>query len=161
MTNFRRRRGPKNIAALLPRITREAFNKRGFAGPDIHGRWPLIVGETLATHTAPQRMIYPKSKGAGAVLVIRAEPAWSVAIQHQAPLIVERINAFHGYGAVADIRIVQGPVKTKKTEEKKPLRTLDATEENELRRSLNDVGDAELQDALLALGRALKEREAK
>jgi hypothetical protein len=39
--------------------------------------------------------------------VIRAAPGRGLELQHEAPLIIQRINRFLGYGAIDSIKIVQ------------------------------------------------------
>ena len=46
----------------------------------------------------------------GATLVLRVDGGRSLDVQHNARQIIERINAYFGYAAVAELRIVQAPV---------------------------------------------------
>ena len=128
------------------------------AGP-LSLRWREIVGETLARRTEPVKLI--KGRGAaGAVLEIRVDGPAAALIQHQAPEIVSRVNLALGAGAVARLRIVQGPVRAlANAAAPKPRRRnaapLDAAQEAALARSLEAAPDSPLKASLLRLGRAV------
>ena len=47
---------------------------------------------------------------AGGVLTVKAEGAIALEIQHLAPQIIDRLNSYYGYAAIARLNIVQGPV---------------------------------------------------
>jgi hypothetical protein len=85
--------------------------RHGFAQADVLLRWAEIVGEALAPTCRPVRVSYRGSKdggrGFGATLVVQTTGARAPEIEHLAPRIVERVNQFYGYRAVARIRITQ------------------------------------------------------
>jgi hypothetical protein len=85
--------------------------------------WPAIAGTELAAYTAPERLKWPRGaehsvegaapteKGrAGATLVLRVDGARALDVQYKARQIIERINAYFGYAAIAELRILQAPV---------------------------------------------------
>src|SRR5262245_56173906 len=114
--------GRKAIGSFLPALTRKAFEKYGFSAAALVTDWGTIVGRELAASTAPERLKWPRapapteadgnpSQGRrGATLVLRVDGGLSLEVQHKARQIIERINAYFGYAAVAELRIVQGPV---------------------------------------------------
>ena len=55
-----RRGGPRALAAMLPRIARPAFGKRGFVEASVLTDWPVIVGSVLAEETRPMRLSFPR-----------------------------------------------------------------------------------------------------
>ena len=52
----RRARGPRALAATMPKVTRALFRARGFAESGVLTDWPDIVGRPLADHTSPERL---------------------------------------------------------------------------------------------------------
>jgi hypothetical protein len=119
----------RTLGALTPRLTKIAFQKFGFATVQLVTDWPQIVGQRLARTTAPDRIRWPRrpddpdlaaavrgssaatgGQRQGATVYIRVEPAVALDVQYQTRLILERINAYFGYRAVAEIRLVQGAV---------------------------------------------------
>ncbi len=73
-------------------------------------RWPEIVGERWAAASAPESLRFPPGQKADGVLTIVVRGAHAPMMQHIAPEIVERVNRFFGYAAVAKLTIRQGEV---------------------------------------------------
>ncbi len=112
------------VGAYVPKLTRKAFEKYGFSAASLLTDWPSIVGAEMAGFAAPERLKWPRSvairddaeAGAegrpGALLVLRVDPARALDVQYKAQQILERINVYFGYRAVAELRIVQAPLAT-------------------------------------------------
>ena len=108
----------RSIGTFVPKLTRTAFEKFGFSTAALITDWAQIVGPALAQTTTPDRIRWPKTVDqeaagarngprAGATLHLSVEPARALDVQYQTQLIVDRINAYFGYRAVANLRIVQ------------------------------------------------------
>jgi len=105
----RRRGKPLHQAGggLRKRLS-DAAAKRGFAEPDVLVRWDEIVGADLAGHCRPVKITYGRSSpGLGATLLVHASGARATEIEHRAPQIVARVNAFYGYRAVSRLKVTQ------------------------------------------------------
>jgi hypothetical protein len=150
-------RPPRHAARGLTRLIK-ALDERFGGGPDdLRARWREIVGESLAGRSEPVKLVKPRNGGA-ATLELKVAGSVAPLIQHQAPLILDRLNLYLGAGSVARLRIVQGPLskpppaKTAVTRRRfKP--PLDAAREAELEASLATARDGPLKQALLRLGR--------
>jgi hypothetical protein len=102
-----------------------------------------------------------KSRTGGATLELRVAGPVAALIQHQAPLILDRLNLYLGEGAVAKLRIVQGPLSrdagrpaakaVAPTRRARP--PLDAAAERKLADGLATTPDGPLKNVLLRLGR--------
>ena len=104
----RRGRAFHRAGSALRRRLSEAAARRGFAEPDILIRWAEIAGPHLAEACQPVKISYGRSApGLGASLLVRASGARATEIEHRAPQIIERINAFYGYRAVSRLRLTQ------------------------------------------------------
>ncbi|MGH6853911.1 MAG: DUF721 domain-containing protein [Aestuariivirga sp.] len=89
-------------------LTRAAFARYGFAHGELTARWNEIVGEELSRFSEPKQIKWPRGAGhTSGTLVIRAAPGRGLELQHEAPLIMERINRFLGHAAIGSIKIVQ------------------------------------------------------
>lgn len=112
--------GLRPVAGLIPAITRKAFEKHGFAAASLITDWAGIVGSQTARLTRPERLKWPRpldtggdpddaarSGRPGATLVLRVDPAAALEIQYRTAQLLERVNAYFGYRAVSDLRIVQ------------------------------------------------------
>lgn len=81
--------------------------RHGFAQPDVLLRWAEIAGEALAPTCRPVKVRYGSNRQLGATLVVQADGARAPEVEHLAPRIIERVNQFYGYRAIARVRIVQ------------------------------------------------------
>jgi hypothetical protein len=159
-----RKAAPAIGRSLAPMI--KALDDRFGQGTGaLKARWREIVGETLARRSEPAKLVKGRG-GSGAVLEIKVEGPSAALVQHQSSDILSRVNLFLGEGAVARLRIVQGPVAAAKAAAEKPAqpkrlraRPLDAAAEAELSRSLDGANNSGLRAGLERLGRAVLGRE--
>ncbi len=151
MRRPKRARGPRALAAVLPKVTKPLFGARGFVEAGVLTDWPDIVGRPLADHTCPERL------GVDGVLVVRVESGGgALELRHLEPVVLERIAGYFGYRAVTRLVLVQGPLPPRPDERRRHRpRGLDAGEEAALRARLVDAGDSDLRSALERLGRAV------
>ncbi len=146
----------RQIADLMPAIGRTAFRRFGFVQSSVVTRWPEIVGERHARHCMPESIRFPPGEKSEGILQLVVSPAHAPLIQHVTPEIIDRVNRFFGYNAVAKVKIRQGAVQAPKPKEApraappslKPIPM-------ELGDSLRDIGDAELRTVLESLARSL------
>lgn len=152
------RRGVRAIAAIVPRVTAGAFRGRGFAEAGILTDWPAIVGPRLAANCSPEKLSFPLAKRTEGTLRLRVAGALATELQHLEPQLIERINGYFGYRAVARIAIVQGPLPPPKPEPEPAPRPLGPEEAAVLGRMVAGVRDDKLRAALESLGRAVMGR---
>lgn len=156
----RPRGGPaKSIAELTPQVGRTAFRRFGFVQSSVVTRWPEIVGAHHARVCAPEAIRFPPGEKADGILQLVVLPAHAPLIQHVIPEIMERVNRFFGYKAVARVKLRQGvvqpPAATARPAAPPSLKPVPI----ELGESLRDIGDPELRTVLESLARALGEQE--
>lgn len=153
---FDRPRGgaPRAIADLMPDIGRAAFRKFGFVQSSVVTRWPEIVGERYAAVTVPESIRFPQGKRDGGTLNLTVSSAHAPMLQHIAPELIERVNRFFGYAAVAKIKMSQGQVMPKPRQSAAPPPNLKPIPV-ELGDSLRDIGDPELRAVLESLAQGL------
>lgn len=143
------------IADLMPEVGRTAFRRFGFVQSSVVTRWPEIVGARHARVCAPESIRFPMGEKADGILQLVVVPAHAPMIQHVIPEIIDRVNHFFGYRAVAKVKIRQGEVK-------QPAPAQGSTAPPSLRPiplelgdSLRDIGDPELRAVLESLARSL------
>ncbi len=142
------------IGDLMPAIGRTAFRRFGFVQSSVVTRWPEIVGAAHARHCAPESIRFAHGEKAEGTLHLVVSAAHAPLIQHVVPEIIERVNRFFGYRAVAQVRMRQGVVAAPRAEPKAPPPSLRPVP-IELGDSLRDVGDPELRAVLESLARSL------
>jgi hypothetical protein len=151
--------GPRAIAETVVRLTRRSLGKRGFSDAALIAEWPLVVGAGLGGTTLPVRIVFPRGERSGGVLHLRTSSgAMATQLQHLAPLVLQRINGYFGYAAVARLAISQGPLPARPVRRPPGPAVADAAAERQLERLLAGVDDPELKAVLASLGRHLAAR---
>ena len=110
----------KTVGSFVPWLTKPAFERYGFSAAALITDWDTIVGADIARYTMPERLKWPKrvewsgdevadeDRGRpGATLILAVTTGRALDIQYQSAQLVERINSYFGYRAVAGLRIVQ------------------------------------------------------
>jgi hypothetical protein len=148
----------RNLAPLIKSL--EARFGQGTDG--LQSRWREIVGESLAGRSEPVKLV--KSRTGGATLELKVAGPVAALVQHQAPLILDRLNLYLGPGAVARLRIVQGPLRGPRPQAvrsaaHRPRPPLDAAAEQALAESLAEMREGPLKTALTRLGREVLRAE--
>jgi hypothetical protein len=149
----KRRGSMRALAGEVAKLAQPVLGKRGFAAAQLVTRWADIVGADWAAKVAPEKLSFPQGERRDGTLRLRVASGCAPEVQHRAPLLLERINGFFGYGAVARIALVQGPVRTRP--KPPPLRQLAASESAALEQRLAAVADPELRQVLRRLGEAV------
>ncbi len=152
-----RKLGTRRMSELLPDVAGVAFRRFGFVQHAVVSRWAEIVGEKYAHVTAPESIRFPKGKRADGILSLTVVPAHAPMMQHVLPLIIERVNRFFGYGAVASVSLRQGEVLA--PAKRVPIAPPVAVPV-ELGESLKSVGDPELKAVLEALAQGVAAKSA-
>ena len=125
-----------------------AFRRFGFVQSSVVSRWAEIVGERYAKVSAPESVRFPTGKKSGGTLNIVVQGAHAPLMQHLAPVIVERVNRFFGYSAVAKLSFRQGsPIAREQAPKRPQLRPVP----KELGQGLREIADPELRACLEAL----------
>lgn len=145
---------PRRIADLMPDIGRAAFRKFGFVQSSVVTRWAEIVGAHYAAISMPESIRFPVGQKAGGTLQLTVMSGHAPMVQHVLPDIIERVNRFFGYAAVAKVAMRQGEVTPLRAERRPPPRNLRPVPV-ELGDSLRDIGDPELRAVLESLAQGL------
>ena len=156
----RKERGLLAVGVSLPKLAAPVLRKRGFAQARLITDWPAIVGDMLAQDTVPQKLVFPRGSRDGAMLHLRVTTGFALELQHIEPQIIQRINGFFGYRAVAGLRYTQGPIPPLQKPRKVSSPRLSDVAEARLQRNLDGINDDGLRQSLAALGRAVSGRRA-
>jgi len=172
--------GPRPIAAktvgsFVPRLTRPAFERYGFSAAAIVTDWETIVGADIARYTMPERLKWPKrvewtgdevsdeDRGRPeATLTLAVAAGRALDIQYKAAQLIERINSYFGYRAVAELRIVQVPdTKAPTAVSIPPLAPVAAAVPPKPREELAQIAEPGLRAALERMAEGLGQRTAR
>ena len=154
--NSERRRGwMRPVGRELPRVAGRVLGKRGLGEAQLLAEWSAVVGDELAAATLPIKLSFPAGGRKNGVLKLRVTSAAALAVQHREPQILERINGFFGYGAVARLALVQGPLPETVRTGPPARRPLTTAESLTLADRVSQVSDPGLKSALERLGAAI------
>jgi hypothetical protein len=147
----RARGGPaRAVADLLPKVGGAAFKRYGFVQAGIVTRWAEIVGPKYAGVSTPESIRFPRGQKADGVLTVTVSGAHAPMMQHIVPEIIERVNRFFGYAAVARLVLKQGRVVPRGSRVAPPsLRPIEPPAA--LGQGLRAITDPELRAVLSAL----------
>jgi hypothetical protein len=149
---------PRPLADIVGRAFKDVFARQGFASAELVTYWADIVGAEIAACAEPVKLQWPRLREGDApepaILVLRVEGPAAIEIQHLAPVILERINRFLGWRAVAKLSLRQAPLARATRRERPAAPTLDET--TAVAATLRDVKDEPLREALARLGAAVR-----
>ena len=154
---YQRPRGgeARAVSDLMPEIGRAAFRRFGFVQSSVVSRWDEIVGARYAAVSAPEAIRFPVGKKAEGTLELVVEGAHAPMMQHVVPEIIERVNRFFGYAAVARIKVRQGVVAKPAAARKLATPPMLKPVPMELGTSLREIADPELFAVLESLAKSL------
>lgn len=145
-------RSLQKISKLVPNVTTPVFEKQGFAQAAIISDWEYIVGPDMAKVSMPEKMSFQGSKREEGVLFVRASGPVALELQYKSQFIIQQVNSYFGYSAVARIAISQRPLPSKKVPVRKKHITLSAAEGQELDTLTEGLDDDALTKSLRDLG---------
>lgn len=151
-----RRAAMRPIAADLPRLIGKPLGKRGFGEGGLIAEWAAVAGAETARYTAPLKLSFPRGSRHDGTLTLRTTSAFATELQHIAPQLLERINAYLGYAAISRLKIEQGRLPPRARRAKPEIAPLAPGEAHDLVRRLEPIADDNLRRALEGLGRAVK-----
>lgn len=149
--------GLRALAETVATVAGPILGRRKVAGSLAAAEWASIVGDRLAATCFPERVV-PTPGGQGGVLHVRiASGTIGLELQHLEPVIVERINTYFGYRAIARLKLVHRPIPSKEPAAP-PNAVLTAADERTIELSVAEIEDPHLRQALRGLGRRVLSR---
>src|SRR6202023_1613610 len=116
---------PKPLADLVAACVAGVFERQGFTSREIVTHWDDIVGPEVAAIAEPIRMQWIRSRDPDesppATLILRVEGPAAIEIQHQSAVIVERVNRYFGWQALAGIALRQAPLVRRRAKRARPV----------------------------------------
>jgi hypothetical protein len=151
----RRGGGPMALADSLRTVTRRALGQRSLAEQSLILDWPSIVGDDVAKLCTPQGLSFPRrDRRIDGTLTLKTPSGQASRLQHLSPQLIERINGYLGYRAVARLRLLHGaaPGPGERAPEPSPCDGVDSAPAP----AGEAIADPALRAALARLGRGLK-----
>lgn len=147
------RHGSRLVSELMPDIGGAAFRRFGFMQNAVVARWAEIVGANYARYSLPEALSFPVGKRSGGTLKVCVTGSFAPMLKHVEPQVIERVNAFLGYAAVARLALRHGdlPALARRRAPTVPGAPLSA----ETQSTLRDIADPDLRASLESLAQAL------
>ena len=159
---------PKKIGETLSKVNKKYSSKFGKNEFLITSKWPQIVGTFFADHSEPDRISRvteefneldePIFKN---YLHVKVSPAAAVEFQHYKDKIIEKINSFFGYKAIADLRLEQNFTPKVQGNNKPNNRKISKEEKKMIENEIEVIHDEELQKSIVNLGASIKREDNK
>lgn len=151
-----RKRGFLPLADMTAPLLDPVLRRRAGLNIQLLECWPEIVGEDTAEMSQPLKILWPKRAQEGrefepAVLVIACEGFAAMKIQHESGEIIQRINAFFGFAAIARLKIEQKPLyRQQQTVKRVPA--INEAQKEQLETMTASIENSQLRQALFHLG---------
>jgi hypothetical protein len=137
-------------------IAKGLLGKNAFVEIDIIRNWSKIVGEQLAENSVPLELNFnADQKNNGVLKICVATGALAMEIEQKKIIILEKINTYFGYNAVAAIKVVQNQSVMTMTGMKKDEKQISESQKNMLNDMVEDLKSDDLKEALLRLGESI------
>jgi len=160
---------PKAAASLAPdevaRVLDEALAARGLGKANLLADWRAIVGDSIARYARPLHLQWlpraancdPEAPVAQATLVLAVDGAFALEAQHNATIIVERVNSHLGWRCVERVAFRQGPLPPLR-EKRNATPAPSAASEDRARQAADPVRDEGLRESLTRFGARVIDR---
>jgi len=100
--------GLTSLSNNIETFVQKLLGDKALVQTDVLRSWEKIVGKDLAEHTFVQRLEFKKDKrDEGTLFLIVSSGGFALEVAQKSPMIIEKINTYFGYKAVAHIKIVQ------------------------------------------------------
>lgn len=147
----------KPVVDYVTKVLDPVIARKAGMDMDLLTAWEEIVGETHAAYTLPEKLAWPRKAHEDdpfkpATLIVACDGARAVFFQHESNEIIQRVNAFLGFGAVDRLKIVQKPIKRKTIKKTRKTEPLSPEIVQKLEKSLQSVEDEALRASLKKLG---------
>ncbi len=148
----------KNVGDLAGRIIGPALKKRGFASRDIMAQWSAMAPSPYDRVSFPDRLKWRRGEAGaqGAILFLRCAEAHRLALAHDGAIIAGAINRYFGYLLVDTVKLSAAPFST--TGDGGNIKPVEASSEQKIKieKTIENVQDDGLKQALRKLGQGIK-----
>lgn len=157
--HYPNKRFPRRLGVYTQKVVTPLFKARGLMEGRIITQWSHIVGEKFARLSLPEKVTFPRGKKNEGTLHIRVTSASALLLQSIHDLILDHVNTFFGYKAIAKLYMVHGlippsapiPLKTSPTPSEEDVKWVNT--------QIEPIKDAELKECLERLGKALSTKD--
>ena len=152
----------ETLSTTVSRLTKTIFGKRGLADGTVAREWSQVVGPMIAKHSRPDRITYANRERNSGLLHLRVDhSAMATELQHLEPQLLERINGYFGFKAVAKMRFIHGPLADPPAIDRHTAPLPEPSQSPIVAREVTTIRDPDLREALNRLGNAVYRDDTK
>lgn len=149
-----------HLADLMSNVLEDVVARKSGMTLDMIAAWDEIAGPNYAHCTKAEKIVWPRRSSdldpfEPGMLVVACDDAKAVFFQHESGQVIERLNQFFGFEAVAKIKIVQKPIKQATKVRHKIPDKLDDEKEAKLDGVLHHITDPVLREKIAKFGRGV------
>lgn len=142
----------KKLQQFIQQLVEPMLAKRGFTERRLISNWEEVVGKVLSSQCLPIQITYPTSENRQGNLHVGVLHAYATELQHQVSILLEKVNRFLGYEAIAGIRFHPLPIKNIKTKPKSSISVVPQFPiPTDWQIKIGEIHDEELRQNLLLL----------
>lgn len=152
----------------LSPIIKKLLGGKGLVQIELLAEWKNIIGEEMASYTILQKIDYKKgSRSDGVALIAVSDGAFALEVSQQKNTIIEKINVYFGYKAVADIRVIINDVFFKsddftlKDDDNRKKTLVSEAQQNYISSLSQGIQNPDLKRRLEQLGESILRNEKK
>ncbi|MEM9329870.1 MAG: DciA family protein [Pseudomonadota bacterium] len=150
----------RSVSEALGGVLEPVISRRAGMTLDLIKVWPELVGSEFQATTKPLKINWPRRANEDdpfepATLLVACETSSALFFQHELAPVVERVNVFFGFEAIARIQILQRPISNEPPKQVKNQSSLSHEEEARLHETVESVEDEKLRETLEKLGRGV------
>jgi hypothetical protein len=150
-----KRFGPQKLVDVITVVTKPICEEHGFLNFKIIANWQQIVGNRIAQISYPISIKFSANQKVNGVLVVGVEnPGFSLEIQANQNLILERIATYFGYKAISSIKLTVVPKKRKATP-KVDHSTIKKEVSVPIKETLDSIQDLETKELLESIAKQI------
>ncbi len=153
----------KAIGKHFSKVAEQAYARHGVAWAGLLSDWQIIIGQPLSDICLPEKISWPRQQSEtrskhqkiGGTLVMKVAYGRALEVQHTTPQIIDKINAYYGYQAISQIKIIQGDIPKPEIFQKPELRPLGRAAAARLDSEMVEIEDDNLKGALRNLAKGV------
>ena len=154
------KRGAQPVADLVSKLLNPVIERRAGMTLDLIASWGEIVGEQHAALSRPEKLQWPRQISDDdpfepATLVVACEGGHALFLQHDSAVIIDRINTYLGFAAVARMKLVQKPIVRREERSKRRAPEVSKKESENIQTILEQITDPKLKASLERLGKGV------
>lgn len=163
--HIKKRPPVKHLSDLVSDVLSDVIARRSGMTLDLLAAWDDIVGEQYANVTLPEKILWPKSYSdddafQAGTLVVACDGSRVLFFQHESTQIIERLNLFFGFQAIAKLKLIQRPINRQR-QKVSVAQKLNREEAERLNSVLNKINDPELRKRLEKFGKGVISKNSK